>query len=57
MYYEPGKTKHVEMTLGPPELSMFDVHNQRGVEPGEFEVMVGSSSADVQKARLDVTAP
>ncbi|HEY4011860.1 MAG TPA: glycoside hydrolase family 3 N-terminal domain-containing protein [Polyangiaceae bacterium] len=53
---EPGKTKHVEMTLGPAELSMFDVHNQRVVEPGEFEVMVGGSSADVQKTKLEVTA-
>ncbi|MDP9001547.1 MAG: glycoside hydrolase family 3 C-terminal domain-containing protein, partial [Myxococcota bacterium] len=52
----PGESRRVEMTLGPRELSFFDATNKRVVEPGGFEVMVGGSSVDVLKARLDVVA-
>ncbi len=54
---EPGETKRVEMALGPEELSFYDETMHRIVEPGTFEVMVGGSSADVKKARLEVVAP
>jgi beta-glucosidase len=54
---EVGESKRVEMTLGPAELSFFDETMHRIVEPGTFEVMVGGSSADVKKARLEVVAP
>lgn len=52
----PGESKRVEMTLGPDELSMFDLDMRRVVEPGAFDVMVGGSSASVKTARLDVAA-
>jgi beta-glucosidase len=51
---QPGESKRVEFVLGPEELSMFDQHMKRVVEPGRFEVMVGGSSARVQKTTLDV---
>ena len=57
VHLQPGESKRVEMTLGPEALSFFDETNKRVVEPGVFEVMVGGSSADVQKTRLDVLGP
>jgi beta-xylosidase len=57
IHLAPGESKRVEMTIGPEELSLFDASMKRVVEPGGFEVMVGGSSVDVQKARLDVIAP
>jgi beta-glucosidase len=45
---EPGETKTVKMTLTPEELSMLDRDMNVVVEPGTFEVMIGSSSADIR---------
>ena len=52
-----SQMERVEMPLGPEELSFYDETMHRIVEPGTFEVMVGGSSADVKKARLEVVAP
>lgn len=52
---DPGQSRRVEMTLGPAELSFVDEKMQRVVEPGAFEVMVGGSSTDVVRGRLEVT--
>ncbi|MBI1227740.1 MAG: beta-glucosidase [Bacteroidetes bacterium] len=41
---KPGETKTVKFTLTPEELSMYDINMNWVVEPGEFEIMVGSSS-------------
>jgi beta-glucosidase len=40
----PGEKKTVTFTVGPRELSLIDQHMQRVVEPGRFELMVGTSS-------------
>ncbi|MBS7606540.1 glycoside hydrolase family 3 C-terminal domain-containing protein [Candidatus Bathyarchaeota archaeon] len=45
---KPGEQKTVEFTLGPEELSFYDVNMDLVVEPGLFEVMVGSSSEDIR---------
>lgn len=45
---EPGETKTVKMKLTPEELSLLDRDMNVVVEPGTFEVMVGSSSADIR---------
>ena len=50
----PGERKTVTFTLGPEALSLIDAHMQRVVEPGRFEVMVGTSSAKLTTATLDV---
>jgi beta-glucosidase len=50
----PGESKQVDLALGPAELSFFDERMQRVVEPGAFEIMVGGSSADLKRTRLDV---
>jgi beta-glucosidase len=41
----PGEKKTVTFSVGPRELSLIDQHMHRVVEPGRFELMVGTSSA------------
>jgi beta-glucosidase len=53
---EPGASKRVTFTLGPDELSLIDRRMQRVVEPGRFDVMVGTSSMTTLTAALDVAA-
>jgi len=43
-----GETKRVEMVLTPEHLSLLDINMNRVTEPGEFEMMVGASSADIR---------
>ena len=52
---EPGETKTVKFKILPEDLSLFDVNMKEVVEPGTFEVMVGSSSEDIRlKGKLEV---
>lgn len=52
---EPGQTKTVKMILTPEELSLLDRDMNVVVEPGIFEVMIGSSSADIRlKGQFEV---
>ena len=43
---EPGETKTVEFTVTPDKLRFLDKNLKPIVEPGEFIVMAGPSSAD-----------
>ncbi|MGH9203349.1 MAG: glycoside hydrolase family 3 C-terminal domain-containing protein, partial [Vicinamibacterales bacterium] len=52
----PGETRMVSFTVGPDELSLIDRRMQRVVEPGRFDVMVGTSSDNLTTATLDVVA-
>jgi beta-glucosidase len=45
---EPGETKSVAFTLKPEDLSLLDINMKKIVEPGIFNVMIGSSSADIR---------
>jgi beta-glucosidase len=45
---EPGEKKTVRFTLTPEELAFYDQNMVRRVEPGTFNVMVGSSSQDIR---------
>jgi beta-glucosidase len=53
---EPGETKTVSLEITPESLAFYDVNMKYKVEPGEFEIMVGSSSRneDLQKVLLEV---
>ena len=51
----PGATTTVTFPLGPAHLSLVDREMNRVVEPGRFEVMVGTSSATQLTGALDVT--
>ena len=41
-----GESKNVEFTVGPDELKFYTARRKWEVEPGDFTIMVGSSSAD-----------
>ncbi len=52
---QPGESKQVVFTLLPEDLEILDRNWQWSVEPGEFEVRVGSSSTDIrQRAKFKV---
>ena len=50
----PGETRTVAFTLTPDKLEAYDMSMRRTVQPGEIEVLVGGSSADVLRAKLRV---
>ena len=52
----PGESKTVTFTLTPDKLSFLDLDMRRTVEPGWFDIMVGTSSANTRKAGLEVVA-
>jgi beta-glucosidase len=52
---EPGEEKTVEMEITPDKLSFYNIDKKFVVEPGEFEVMVGNSSADGDLKKLILT--
>lgn len=52
---KPGETKEVKFTLTPQDLGLWNKHNEFVVEPGFFEVRVGSSSQDIKlKERFEI---
>jgi beta-glucosidase len=50
----PGESRTVTFTLTPDKLAFFDLDMRRTVEPGWFDIMVGGSSADTRKVKLEV---
>ena len=54
---QPGETKTVALEITPDSLAFYDVKLKYVVEPGEFEILVGNSSRDIdlQKVILTVT--
>jgi Glycosyl hydrolase family 3 C-terminal domain/Glycosyl hydrolase family 3 N terminal domain/Fibronectin type III-like domain len=50
----PGERHDVTFTLGPESLRMWNDHMQRVVEPGDFEIMTGPNSAELQSVTLTV---
>jgi beta-glucosidase len=48
MNLKPGESKTVKFKLTPEQLSFLDRHLEPIVEPGIFEVMVGSSCEDIR---------
>jgi beta-glucosidase len=51
---QPGETKRVEFTLGPEQLGFYDHTMRFVVEPGEFEVIVGPNSRDLNMTTFEV---
>jgi beta-glucosidase len=53
---EPGETRTVDLDITPDSLAFYDVNMKYVVEPGDFEIMVGTSSrdSDLQKVTLRV---
>jgi len=46
---DSGEKKTVKFELTPESMSMLDINMNRIVEPGTFEVMIGSSSEDIRE--------
>jgi beta-glucosidase len=44
----PGEKKTIHFVLHPSDLSLLDINMKWKVEPGDFEVMAGSSSTDIR---------
>ena len=51
---EPGETRTVALSITPEKLQFYNIDMERVVEPGEFEIMVGTSSVDYQTVNLIV---
>ena len=49
-----GESKTVTFTIGADQLSFYNADLKKVVESGDFDIMVGSNSRDVKKARLTV---
>ncbi len=56
VYLEPGESQTVAFELGQEQLELLDVNMEWTVEPGDFEIMVGTSSRteDLQSVMLTV---
>lgn len=56
LFLAAGETKTVAIEITPESLAFYDVNMKYVVEPGDFEIMVGSSSrdCDLQKVMLRV---
>lgn len=55
IHLKPGQTRTVKFELTPAELCFMNVNMKWVVEPGDFKIMVGSSSVSHQTAVLHVT--
>jgi beta-glucosidase len=56
VWLEPGETKTIALDITPESLAFYDVGMNYVVEPGEFDILVGTSSRneDLQKTTLTV---
>ena len=45
---QPGEKKTVKFTLKPDDLALLDKNMNWTVEPGDFDIMIGSSSVDIK---------
>jgi len=51
----PNESKTVTFTLKPSDISLLNLKMERVVEPGYFEVQIGSSSEDIKlKKRFEI---
>ena len=49
-----GETKTISISLSEQELGLYDSDGQFFFEPGEFDIMLGGNSRDVQTKRINV---
>ena len=52
----PGEVQTIEFEITSDQLSFLDEHLERIVEPGRFDLMIGSNSAQLQTVELEVVA-
>jgi beta-glucosidase len=54
IWLEPGQSQTVSFTITPEALSFYNASMKWVVEPGDFTIMVGTASDDVQSVKLSV---
>ena len=55
VHLKPGETKTIQFTIKPEDLEILDINMNWTVEPGTFEVLVGSSSVNIHlKERFNI---
>lgn len=52
IYFAAGETKKVQFVISTEMLKFYDKDLKYDWEPGEFEIMIGTNSRDVQSARV-----
>ncbi len=55
VFLKPGDSTLVELLITPEKLAFYDREMKRKVEPGEFEVSVGTSSMDTDLQKMTFT--
>jgi beta-glucosidase len=50
----PGASATVAFNVTPDKLAFYNLNMERVVEPGAFDIMVGTSSVKYQTAKLEV---
>jgi beta-glucosidase len=55
IFLEAGQTKNVAFEITPEQLAFYDIDMNFLVEPGEFEIMVGNSSRDIDLQKVTLT--
>jgi beta-glucosidase len=56
VHLNAGETKTISFEIGPDHLSYHGLGMKRVVEPGKFQIMIGTSSADLQSVSLMVNS-
>jgi beta-glucosidase len=51
---QPGEKRTVALKITPDRLAFWNIDKRRVVEPGEFAIMVGPNSVDLQTVTLTV---
>ena len=49
---KPGESRRVHLSLSPKDLQILDKDMNWIVEPGDFELMLGSSSTDIRQKKI-----
>ncbi len=55
IFLNPGETKEIDIKISPEELAFWDINMNYTAEPGDFEIMIGSSSLDKDLQKLVLT--
>lgn len=53
---QPGETTTVALDITPATLAFYDINMKYTVEPGAFEIMIGTSSRDADLQRVELLA-
>jgi len=54
VHLKPGESRNVEFTLTPDDLAIYGAGMEKVVEPGRFEIFVGTSSVTTLAGQVEV---